>query len=386
MIGPFRTIQRLVESTADPVRLDLTDAVPAMKAVVTTGVGGLERLEYRDVPLPIAQEGEVLLRVLAAGVNMTDINTRLGWYARPVNLGTSSLAASPQASAPTTDEGWHGTMRFPIIQGADCCGRVVHVGKGVERHLLGRRVLVRPCMRPHGFASLETVWMGSDFDGAFAEFVKVPATEVFTVESDLTDAELGVIPTAYGTAENMLRRAGVTRGQHVVITGASGGVGSAAVQLAKRRGAVVTAITGGDKAEQVRALGADHVVERGVSLSEAIGEFAVDAVIDNVSGPSLDQLIAVLKRGGKYVSSGAVAGPVVTFDKRVFYLRDLTFIGCTAWDKPVFGEVVSAVESGEVRPHVAGVFPLARIADAQTELLTQRHVGKFAVVPEAADG
>ena len=112
----------------------------------------------------------------------------------------------------------------------------MEVAPGGDESLIGRRVLVRPCMRPLGFGSMESIWMASDFDGAFAQFVKVPASEVFAVECDLSDVELGAIPCAYGTAENMLHRAGVTGAEHVVVTGASGGVGSAAVQLAKRRG------------------------------------------------------------------------------------------------------------------------------------------------------
>lgn len=94
-------------------------------------------------------------------------------------------------------------------------------------------------MRPEGFSSPENIWMASDFDGAFAQFVKVPAAEVFPVTCDWSDAELATIPCAYGTAENMLRRAGVRQGMRVLVAGASGGVGSAAVQLARRRGAHV---------------------------------------------------------------------------------------------------------------------------------------------------
>lgn len=97
-------------------------------------------------------------------------------------------------------------------------------------------------MRQSGFGSMDNIWMGSDFDGAFAQFVKVPAAEVFAVDCDWNDAELGTIPCAYGTAENMVHRGEVCKGAHVLVAGASGGVGSAVVQLVKRRGATVTAI------------------------------------------------------------------------------------------------------------------------------------------------
>ena len=382
--GGSPTDQEVVRRQTVPRRFALRPGAPTMKAVVTLGQGGLDRLDYRDVPVPTAGPGEALLRVLAAGVNTTEINTRLGWYSASVTTSTESAArAGEERVVARVDGGWSEPTPFPLIQGSDCCGLVVDCGPGVNGRLLGRRVLVRPCMRPFGFSSLETVWMGSDLDGAFAQFVKVPATEVFAVDCDLSDAELGGLPCAYGTAENMLRRAGVAADEHVVVVGASGGVGSAAVQLAKLRGARVTALTAQAKAERVLALGADAIVDRDADPLASLGEQTVDVVIDNVSGPGLGALVCVLKRGGRYVSSGAIAGPLVTLDKRTFYLRDLTLIGCTAWDEPVFPVLVSSVERGELRPVVAKTFPLERIAEAQTEFLEKLHVGKFVLIPPA---
>ena len=227
------------------------------------------------------------------------------------------------------------------------------------------------------------MWLGSDFDGAFAQYVLAPASEVFPVESDLSDAELGIVPCSFGTAENMLARARVRSGQHVVVTGASGGVGSAAVQLARLRGAEVTAVTGAGKAAQVLALGAARVVDRDDDLAAVLGEQVADVVVDNVCGPGLDRPARLLRRGGVYVSSGAVAGPDVSFDKRTFYLRDLTLLGCTAWDEPVFPALLDRLERDELRPPVAATFPLERIAEAQAEFLEKRHVGSFALVPPA---
>jgi NADPH:quinone reductase-like Zn-dependent oxidoreductase len=368
-------------------RFDLTGDAPVMRAVVTTGNGGLDRLEYRTVPRPMPAAGEVLLRVLAAGVNTTEINTRLGWYSSAVTAGTGDAAqAEERRPAAKDDGGWSEPTPFPLIQGTDCCGRVVQVGPGGDESALGRRVLVRPCMRPLGFSSMETVWMASDFDGAFAQYVSVPASEVFVVDCAWSDAELGSIPCACGTAENMLHRARVVDGEHVLVTGASGGVGSAAVQLAKRRGASVTAVAARGKAKQVRDIGANRVVHGADDIVEVLGERSVDVVVDNVSGPALGALLDTLKRGGRYVSSGAIAGPRVTFDKRTFYLKDLVLIGCTAWDEPVFPAVISAIECGEMRPLVAKTFPLERIADAQREFLEKRHVGKFVLIPAAPEG
>jgi NADPH:quinone reductase-like Zn-dependent oxidoreductase len=356
----------------------------SMKAVVTTGNGGYERLVWSEVPVPLPGPGEVLLRVLAAGVNNTEINTRLGWYSASVTTATYA-AAAVEEEQPTqkADGGWNEATPFPFIQGTDCCGRVVQAGPGVDRALIGRRVLVRSCMRPHGFGSMDNIWMGSDFDGAFAEFVKVPATEVFEVRCDWTDVELASIPCAYATAENMLHRTGAAAGEHVLVAGASGGVGSAAVQLAKRRGAVVTAIVGADKADQVLTVGADRVIGRHDDPAEVLGEESVDLVVDNVGGAHFASMLKVLRRGGRYTSSGAIGGPIVSLDLRTMYLKDLTLVGCTAWDEPVFPNLIGYIERGEIRPLVAATFPLERIADAQREFLLKRHVGKFVLVPPA---
>ena len=369
-----------------PHRFDLATGGPTMKAIVTTGNGGYDKLVVRDVPLPQLSAGEVLVQVLAAGVNNTEINTRLGWYSETVHTDTASAAAAQDASAvDKADGGWNAATPFPFIQGTDCCGRVVAVAPGGNAAMIGTRVLVRPCMRPHGFGSMENLWMGSDFDGAFAQFVKVPASEVFAVRCGWSDVELGSIPCAYGTAENMLQRAKLTQGQHVLIAGASGGVGSAAVQLAKWRGATVTAIAGKSKMGSVRAIGADRVVERDADLVHCLGESSVDLVVDNVAGAAFGAMLKLLRRGGRYVSSGAIGGPLVTLDMRNFYLKDLTLIGCTAWDAPVFPSLITAIERGAIRPLVARTFPLEHIADAQREFLEKKHVGNFVLVPPSAE-
>jgi NADPH:quinone reductase-like Zn-dependent oxidoreductase len=357
-----------------------------MKAVVTLGNGGYEQLDYRDVPIPELSEGEVLLQVLAAGVNNTEINTRLGWYSSAVTAGTEDLSAAEKDKARAkANGGWNEATPFPFIQGTDCCGRVVAVAPSGDEHLLGVRALIRPCIRTAGFESMENIWMASDFDGAFAQFVKIAADEVFAVNCDWSDAELGSIPCAYGTAENMLHRAKVSKDEHVLVTGASGGVGSAVVQLAKRRGAIVTAIAGKEKMFQVQAIGADQVIARGDDIVAALGENTVDAVVDNVAGPAFGGMLKVLKRGGRYVSSGAIAGPLVTMDMRDFYLKDITLIGCTAWDEPVFPNLISYIEKGEIRPLVAKTFPLEQIVEAQREFTKKEHVGKFVLIPPPLD-
>lgn len=373
-------------SPLSPDRFDLFDNRPTMNAVVTTGNGGYDKLVYRKVPIPVPARGEVLVRVLAAGMNNTEINTRIGWYSPSFTTSTEA-AASAQAEQATakSDGGWSAPTPFPFIQGTDCCGRVTAVGDGADRALIGKRVLIRPCMRPLGFGSMENVWMGSDFDGAFAEFVTVPASEVFPVNCDWSDAELGSLPCAYGTTENMLHRAKVGAGDHVLVTGASGGVGSAAVQLAKRRGASVTAIAAAAKHAEVAALGADRLLDRNDDPLAQLGERSVDVIVDNVGGPGFADRLKLLRRGGRCVTSGAIGGPIVPLDMRDLYLNDITLIGCTAWDEPVFPNLISYLERGEIRPLIARTFALKDIAEAQKQFLDKRHTGKFVLIVPGPD-
>lgn len=367
-------------STSDPERFKTDREQPTMKAVVTTGSGGYDKLDYCDVPIPVPRPGEVLLKILAAGVNNTEINTRLGWYSSSVEGGTEHLSESSDESE-IEDGGWNETTPFPLIQGTDCCGEVVAQGEGVTHPQVGRRALVRACMRLNGFDSLDNLWMASDFDGAFAEYATVPASEVFEIDCDWSNAELATIPCAYGTAENMLHRAGVRASDRLLVTGASGGVGSAVVQLAKRRGAHVIAIAGASKLDLVRALGADEVIPRGSDLGAELAESSVDVVIDNVAGEQFGQLLKLMARGGRYASSGAIAGPITSMDMRDFYLKDLTLIGCTAWDEPVFQNLIHYIERGEIRPLMAKTFELKDIALAQQEFLAKTHFGNFVLLP-----
>lgn len=365
----------------NPERFTLRAGHQSMQAVVTSGNGSYDMLVYREVPRPQAGPGELLLKVLAAGVNNTEINTRLGWYSSAVSDGTEQTATAAGQNTAVADGGWNDTTPFPFIQGTDCCGEVVDQAADVSGTWIGRRVLVRACMRLQGFDSLETIWMASDFDGAFAQYVKVPASEVFAVDCDWSDAELATIPCAYGTAENMLHRAAVGADDHVLVTGASGGVGSATVQLARRRGARVTAVVGRSKFDSVKTIGVERMIERGADLVGELGAGGVDVIIDNVAGPGFGAMMQLLRRGGRYASSGAIAGPLVSLDMREFYLKDLNLIGCTAWDEPVFPNLVGYIERGEIVPLLAKTFALEEIAAAQQEFLKKQHFGNFVLLP-----
>ena len=350
-----------------------------MRAVLLTGNGGFDCLELRDdVPVPQAAPGEVLVRISAAGVNNTDINTRTAWYSKSVDSATEAGGADGFAAAQTADSGWTGEVpQFPRIQGADACGVIAAVGAGIDPVRIGERVLIEPVFRAAGAGLGEAVYFGSERDGAFAEYAAAPSVHTHRIMSELTDAELASFPCAYSAAENMLTRTGLTSGETVLITGASGGVGSAAVQLAKRRGAQVIAVVGGDKAAAVRAAGAGQTVDRETDLLAELGGESIDVVIDIVGGAQFDALPTLLKRGGRYGTAGAIAGPLVTLDLRTLYLKDLRLIGCTVLEREVFPNLIGYIERGEIKPLVAATYPLAEIVAAQRAFLTKRHTGKI---------
>lgn len=338
-------------------------AVPArMSAVQLTGHGGPERLVWRDdLPVPRPGPGEVLVRVLAAGVNMTDINTRLGWY------GSEDRKA-----------GWAGELAFPRIQGADLCGRIVVLGPDVDGLPLGARVICPTNQHePTEENPIRFVSIGSEFDGAFAQYCLVKARHLHDVSaSPLSDIEIGAMPCAYGTAENLLSRARVAVGERVLVTGASGGVGLAAVQLALLRGAEVTAQCSPAKADPLRALGAGILPRDATPPARSF-----DVVIDIVGGDGFQARLDALRAGGRYATSGAVGGPTVTGDLRRIYLNDLTLYGATHQPREVFAGLVTIINKGRLRPVVSKTYPLRDIAEAQADLAAGRYPGKLVLVP-----
>jgi len=332
----------------------------SMRAVLLTGHGGLDKLElHDDVPVPMPGPGEVLVAVAACGMNNTDINTRVGWYS-----GGS----------------WGGGLEFPRIQGADAVGRIVAVGESVVESRLGDRVIIDPWLRGRTLADAR--FLGSEVDGGYAEYVVVPDVNAHAIRPGLTDTQLASFPCSYSTAEHMLSRPGVAAGQWVLVTGASGGVGGALVQLAKRRGARVIALTTAAKVDSVEALGADVVLDRETpdlvdSIVTATG--GVDVFADVVGGELFAPLLETVHSGGHYTTAGAIAGPIVSLDLRTLYLHDLTMHGATVLSEEVFADLVGYIERGEIEPVVAATYRLEQIREAQEVFLKKSHVGAIVI-------
>ncbi|MEO0429202.1 MAG: alcohol dehydrogenase family protein [Pseudomonadota bacterium] len=356
-----------------------------MRAMVLMGHGDVDQLVWHeDWPRPEPGPGEVLIRVAACGLNNTDVNTRSGWYSKTVTEATTGGAYDEvDASDPT----WGGRpITFPRIQGADVAGTVEALGDGADPALLGRRVMVDTWLRdPADPLNLDKVgYYGSECDGGYAEYTTVHARQVHAIETDLTDTEIATFATAYITAENMLDRGDVGEDDTVLIPGASGGVGSALIQLARRRGARSIAMAGETKWDALKDLEPDAILPRtpanlADALEDATGRREVSVVCDVVGGTLWPQLLGVIERGGRYACSGAIAGPIVEFDLRTFYLRDLQMRGATIVPDGTFARLVGYIERGEIKPVLAATYPLFALRDAQRAFIEKGYVGKIVV-------
>lgn len=354
-----------------------------MCAVVTIGHGGLDQLVFHDDwPRPEPAAGEVLVKVGACGLNNTDVNTRSGWYSKTVQDATTGDGYDKVGSE---DPSWGGApVIFPRIQGADVCGVIIAVGEGVSETRIGERVITDNWLRDEHdpLDKNKTGYFGSERDGGFAEYTTLPSRNALAIQSDYSDAELATFSCSYSTAEGMLTRAQVTEADTVLVTGASGGVGSALVQLAKLRGARVIALASEAKHDDVTALGADRVLPRAPDhLKSALGDDKITVVADIVGGDYWPHLIDCLERGGRYTCSGAIAGPMVTLDLRTFYLRDLTFTGSTVIDLDVTPRLVGYIESGAIKPALAATYPLEELREAQSAFIVKKHTGNIVVCP-----
>ncbi len=348
-----------------------------MQAVVLTGHGGLDKLEYRDCPVPEPAADEVLLEVHACGMNNTDVWVRQGAY------GTDDdpdAVASWRRGKPT--------LSFPRIQGADTVGRIVAVGEGVDPARIGERIILDFSIYNTDTDSLADIdYIGHGRDGGYAEYCAVPAANAHRVDSAMSDAELATFCCAYMTGEHMLNRARVEAGERVLISGAAGGVGGGLVQLCRARGAIPYAISSKAKADAVQALGAEGVALRDdgdwvEQVHELLQDQPLDVVADVVAGPLFKPLINLLRPEGRYVTAGAFAGHAVELDLRTVYLKHLEIHGSSQGTRAAFASLLNYIEAGKLAPNLFATYPLSEFHRAQTEFMEKGYVGKLVVMPD----
>ena len=343
-----------------------------MRAARITHHGGPEVLELTEVKTPSAQAGEVLVRVSSTALNNTDLWTREGAYGSP--------------SDPKALSGWRGPIEFPRIQGADVVGHVVAAGSRADDQLIGRRVVIDPAIYDSAGPDANPVGlMGSERNGGYAEYVTAPSPRVHDVSaSPLSDDELAALPTAYGTALGMIERGRLQAGETALVSGASGGVGLALVQLARARGAHVLAISSGSKLGPVRRAGADEVIDRAQTIVEQIRLAAPDGIdvgLDVVAGDLVGDALPLLREGGRWVIAGALGGYGINFDVRRLYLHNAQVIGSSMHTPRHFELLIEMARGAEIQPVISAIFPLDQVREAQEELARRKHVGKIILHP-----
>ncbi|WP_372612135.1 alcohol dehydrogenase catalytic domain-containing protein [Halomonas sp.] len=363
-----------------------------MAAMLLTGHGGLDRLVYReDVPTPRPGPGEVLVRVTATAKNNTDRKAREGLYPTKDKGEVTSFAM-----------GGSPTLTFPRIQGADVAGRVVAVGEGVPASRIGERGLLDFNLYPDDRRDLNLVpdYYGHGADGGFAEYIAVPADQFHHVPNPrLADAELAAMGMcSYQTAYHMITSARVASGERVLVTGASGGVGTALIQLCRIVGAIPYAVSQPDKADALLALGAEAVIDRGDlptfvdRVLEATTGAPIDAVMDLVGGEMtdrfIDTMIVDMARRASYPRlsiAGASGGNLSEIMWTRIYLYQVQIFGVSHGTREEAEQLVEWIRSGQLRPVLHAAFRLSELRDAERYFVNRgsNYLGKIVIVPDA---
>jgi 2-desacetyl-2-hydroxyethyl bacteriochlorophyllide A dehydrogenase len=342
-----------------------------MKAIIFKEHGGPENLSLATVPDPVPEKDEVVVQVKACALNHVDYWVLKGGPAYPVQR--------------------------PHVLGADVAGVVEGLGKGVNDLKCGQRVIIAPgiscfqcTMCKAGYDNLCETYsiLGAKFWGGYAEKVKVPAANIIPIPDSLSFEEAAAFPLTFLTAWHMLvTRAGLKRWQYVIVIGASSGVGTAAIQIAKMHGAFVLATsTSDEKLQRARELGADAVVN---STKDSIAHVArawtqkrgVDIVFEHVGPATWDQSVGSLAPNGKLVTCGSTTRPEVKKDLRYVFSRELSILGNRMGTRAELNELVGLVASRKLKPLISKTFPLADAAAALTMMEQRQHFGKIVLIP-----
>lgn len=334
-----------------------------MKAIYFEGHGDADVLRYGDFPDPEIEPGWVRVRVRACSLNYLDVFARRGLPGIEVPL--------------------------PMITGADCAGEIAELGDGVEGWRVGQRVTVDPAVRT-GAGGFEM--LGETRPGALAEYCAVHASQLIPLPDSVSDDDAACLPVAYGTSHRMLfTRGGLQPGETVLVLGASGGVGTSCVMLARSRGARVIAAAGSDaKCERLRALGADETInyahtDFAAHCRETTGTLlrggGYDVVVNFTGGDTWARSLRCVKRGGRVLTCGATAGFDPPTDLRYVWTAEMSILGSNGWQRDDLIALLGLVERGSLRPVIDRVVPLAEGIDACRSLESRDFFGKIVVKP-----
>jgi NADPH:quinone reductase-like Zn-dependent oxidoreductase len=338
-----------------------------MKAAIFRQHGGPEVIEIADVPKPSPGPGQILVAVRAAAMNHLDLWARRG--------------------LPTLE------LEFPHIGGSDIAGVIADIGDGVDGYQTGMRVLVNPslwcggcewCQRGEESLCDSYRIIGEHIDGGFAEYVAVPAINVLPIPDDLSFEDAAAVPLVYQTAwRGLMNRGALMPGETVLVTGCSGGVSTAAIQIARLAGARVLGITSGaENVRRVKELGADLVVDRSdASFSKEIWKATdkrgVDVIFDSVGEQIWPDLTRLLARTGRLVVYGATTGPKGQIDIRLTFWKQLQVVGTTMSSREEFEEAMALVFQKELKPVIDVVLPLDKAREGHERLEAGNSFGKI---------
>ena len=334
-----------------------------MKAIWFDEHGPVEVLRYGDFPEPPLLPGQVRLRVRACSLNYHDVFTRRGMPGIKVPL--------------------------PMIPGCDCAGEVLELGPGVTGWRPGDRVLVDPVERLEGGRFR---FIGDNALGAYAETVVTGATQLLPLPGAVSDVDASCLPVAYGTSHRMLvERGNLAAGETILVLGASGGVGTSCVLLAKRIGAHVIAAAGSpQKCARLRELGADETIDYGaVDIARYCRERTggllagggYDVVVNFTGGDTWARSLRCVKRGGRLLTCGATAGYDPPTDLRYVWTGEIDVRGSNGWRRSDLAALLAMVADGSLRPVVDRVVPLDDGIAAHRAMEERSFFGKIVIAP-----
>jgi NADPH:quinone reductase-like Zn-dependent oxidoreductase len=334
-----------------------------MKAIIFHEYGGVDKLEYEEVPTPNLQQGEVLVKVKAAALNHLDIWERMGG------------------------------VPLPHISGSDISGEVVKLSNDAIGLDIGDKVVVFPvltcgkcqsCLTKKFDQCSQRQIIGYQIDGGYAEYVKVPASNLIPIPSNLSFEEAAALPVAGSTAWHMLVNKGkVNATSTVLIHGSSSGVSIFAIQITKIFGAKAIVTAGSnEKVDKALKLGADHAVnykEKNVveEVKRITNGRGVDIVLDHVGEATFNIGLESLKYGGRMISAGVTTGKEIHFNIQYLYRNELIIEGSYIFTMNEFFHVLKMAEEGRLKSIISDVFPLKDAAKAQSVMENSRYFGKL---------
>ncbi|WP_288944625.1 zinc-binding dehydrogenase [uncultured Marinobacter sp.] len=361
-----------------------------MKAMVLTGHGDVDKLEYQDVPVPAPGAGQVLVQVTATAKNNTDRKAREGLY--PTKKG--EMTSFQMGGKPT--------LVFPRIQGADIAGRVVAVGDGVDESRIGERGLLdfNIYANDRRDINLTPDYYGHGADGGYAEYVALPADQFHHIpNAELADAEVASMGMcSYQTAMHMLTSANIKAGERVLVTGASGGVGTALIQLCRIMGAIPYALSKQDKAAALLELGAEAVLDRSDMdsfvdrVKAETGGKPIDAVMDLVGGEMtdvfIDTMIFDMNARSTYPRlsiAGASGGNISEILWTRIYLYQVQIFGVSHGTREEAEQLMAWIRGGQLKPVLHGAFRLSDLHRAEEYFVNRgsNYLGKIVIVPDS---